>query len=301
MASETEFSIVDRLGIDKLRLLLDIAAELASYTAGEQVSVADLAFDDRVAEQEIGRGRVRDGLLLFQAHGLLALDDAGKTLQPTQALIDWARQDTDTKHQQLSALLQPRDEQPETRAESTPEPTSRPALSRFGRGAGRQPIRIMNNAKSDEELLAEIEPAPESVSPIIQPSTVSTGSQPNSANLLASSVRRPSPAEQTSAPPELPTARSRWGSTRTNGTTPNATALRRPGMTQPAEPTPPSKPSASYAESKSAAGIVNLPTFFRLLDELNARADRLRQAGLTDDPNIHIDVLQLIQKIQENG
>src|SRR3954453_8806444 len=113
MASQTwsEYSIIDKLGVDKLRLLLDIAAELSSFTAGEQVSIADLAFDDRVAEQEIGRGRVRDALLLFQVLGLVELDDAVKTLRPMQPLIDWARQDTDSKTQQLNALLQSRRDQ----------------------------------------------------------------------------------------------------------------------------------------------------------------------------------------------
>jgi hypothetical protein len=91
MAAQTEFAttlaIVDKLGVDRLQLLLGIVAEFANYTAGETVSVGDIAFDDRVADAEIGKTRVRDALALFAALGLITLDDNGKTLQPTPPLI----------------------------------------------------------------------------------------------------------------------------------------------------------------------------------------------------------------------
>ncbi len=328
MASETNaefssgFSIVEKLGVEKLRLLLDVAAELSSYTAGEIVSVGDLAFDERVTEQEIGRSRVRDALALFQTLGLLELDENVKTLQLSPGLIDWSHRELDERSQQLNGLLQSHltaSEAPakqsnpepeigqEPTVESPPEPSAPPRRngpSRFGRGAGRQPVRVTTNAKSDEELMADLEPnvssapsmhaTPSALDEAIQADLNTGPSTP-----LSLAVRRPAPARPEAGAAE----RRRWGGNglRGTGVTPNAAAVRRPIL--PAEnrsETPSVARQPSLTPDRPPAGILNLPTFFRLLDELNERAEKLRQAGLTDDPNIKIDLLQLIDKIQKS-
>src|SRR5215212_680986 len=100
MASElgtrSEFIIVEKLGGERLCLLLDIAAELANYSPDTLVSIGDLSFDDRVADAEIGKSRVRDSLLLFQLLGLLEVDEIARTMRLSPALIAWTKGDADT-------------------------------------------------------------------------------------------------------------------------------------------------------------------------------------------------------------
>src|SRR5258706_15580545 len=101
-ATSSEFAIVEKLGGERLRLLLDIAAELSGHTAGVPVSIGDLAFDDRVAEAEMGKGRVRDALVLFHALGLIELDEAAKTFQAAERLIEGAHARPEGRLQQLA-------------------------------------------------------------------------------------------------------------------------------------------------------------------------------------------------------
>jgi hypothetical protein len=278
----------------------------------------------------MGKGRVRDALVLFHALGLIELDEAAKTFQAADRLIEWSHAGPEGRLQQLAVRLEAYRTRPESttpgtppavetqvassvepRAEQTseertleertpeePAPAPRPTVtSRFGRGTGRQPVRVTANAKSDEELMAELEPQTRETPTVSAPPAGVLRPAPRRAPAVTQSNNPPisqEPAEQ----PE----RRRWGRGPSSGATPNASALRRPAggrVEQEAEMMPDTARLVGDP-GNSTDGIVNLPTFFRLLSELNDRAERLRQAGLTDDPNIKIDLLQLIQKIQES-
>ena len=100
-----DFEIVERLGIDKLHGILEVAVDLVGYQPGQRVGVGDLAFDDRILNEGLSRKIVTSALEALANLGLIDLDEESRNAF-TRDDIPWTPEASGERYAALMAALQ---------------------------------------------------------------------------------------------------------------------------------------------------------------------------------------------------
>jgi hypothetical protein len=128
MDMSEDFAIMEKVGLENLRLILEVIADFSAFGDNLSIAVGDVRLDNRVRQAGISPKRIRDVLRGFHAIGLISLSDDARQIALLDAL-SWGEADSVLRFDQMTATLRAYgvfQEDEDDRVESSSSPPEQP-------------------------------------------------------------------------------------------------------------------------------------------------------------------------------